>query len=135
MTIICKIRFFGEAMFPKNSQYLVNGESNQKNVTNKKDGEFNFQWNDPIYTIIRCKFQVRRQLWNNYCNYCKFTVPWKKWVYHYCIPLFFLINYQLVLGTPQDFRKIQFRYEVGPSVFSVSIFYKKSDFTYNCHGK
>ena len=33
----------GEAMFPKNSQYLVNGESNQKNVTNKKDGEFNFQ--------------------------------------------------------------------------------------------
>ena len=35
--------FFWEAMFPKNSQYLVNGESNKKNVTNKKDGEFNFQ--------------------------------------------------------------------------------------------
>ena len=29
------------AMFPKNSQNLVNGESNQKNVTNKKDGKFN----------------------------------------------------------------------------------------------
>ena len=29
-------------MFPKNSQYLVNGESNQKKFTNKKDGELNF---------------------------------------------------------------------------------------------
>ena len=28
--------------FPKNSQYLVNGDSNQKSVTNKKDAEFNF---------------------------------------------------------------------------------------------
>ena len=28
--------------FPKNSQYLVNGESDQKSVTNKKDAEFNF---------------------------------------------------------------------------------------------
>ena len=28
--------------FPKNSQYLVNGESDKKSVTNKKDAEFNF---------------------------------------------------------------------------------------------
>ena len=28
--------------FPKNPQYLVNGESNQKSVTNKKDADFNF---------------------------------------------------------------------------------------------
>ena len=27
--------------FPKNAQYLENGESNQKSATNKKDGEFN----------------------------------------------------------------------------------------------
>ena len=27
---------------PKNSQYLVNGEPNQKNDMNKKDGELNF---------------------------------------------------------------------------------------------
>ena len=38
----------------------------------------------------------------------------------------FLINFQLVLGTLQDFRKIQFRYDVGSFVFSVSIFYKKN---------
>ena len=28
--------------FPKNSQYLVNGESDQKSATSKKDAEFNF---------------------------------------------------------------------------------------------
>ena len=28
--------------FPKNRQYLVNGDSDQKNATNKKDAEFNF---------------------------------------------------------------------------------------------
>ena len=28
--------------FSKNSQYLVNGESDKKNVTNKKDAKFNF---------------------------------------------------------------------------------------------
>ena len=28
--------------FPKNSLYLVNGESDQKNVTNKKDAKLNF---------------------------------------------------------------------------------------------
>ena len=33
---------FLTAMFSKNSQYLVNGESNKKSVTNKKDGKFNF---------------------------------------------------------------------------------------------
>ena len=27
--------------FPKNAQYLENGKSNQKSVTNKKDGQFN----------------------------------------------------------------------------------------------
>ena len=33
--------FFGRH-FPKNTQYLVNGESDQKSVTNKRDAKFNF---------------------------------------------------------------------------------------------
>ena len=32
---------FLTAMFQKNSQYLVNGESNEKSDRNEKDAEFN----------------------------------------------------------------------------------------------
>ena len=38
------------------------------------------------------------------------------------------------LGKLQDLRKIQFRYDVGSFVFSMSIFLKKSDSTSNFHG-
>ena len=47
LTLICVMKaitwdlaFFG-SHFPKNSQYLANGESDQKSVTNKKDAHFN----------------------------------------------------------------------------------------------
>ena len=54
-----KITFFHKSlMIPKNSQYLVNGESDQKSVTSKKDANLNARPNPPQETYPTCSINV-----------------------------------------------------------------------------
>ena len=58
--------------FPQNSQYLVNGELDQKSVTNKKDAKFNFLAGmcHQIYCIFNQKivFPILKKLLKNSKN-------------------------------------------------------------------
>ena len=45
-------------LIPKKSQYLVNGKSDQKSVTSKKDANLNSRPNPPQQTYPTCRINV-----------------------------------------------------------------------------
>ena len=50
---------FFQHSFSKKKQYLVNGESNQKIVTSKKDAKLNFRPVPPHQTFKTCRIKAQ----------------------------------------------------------------------------
>ena len=78
-------------MFPKNSQYLENGEPNKKNVTNKKDAELNSGPNPPHETFLTCRI-----------NECQSMDRFDSYLLFFSTNLLIMINpLTLALNRPQ----------------------------------